>query len=72
MRTNQEIKNLVEAHILLHEEIMNRGNIEDLETINDHLGIVIKQLDFWQKQKNASRYIYDLRSYANWILKNFN
>ena len=71
MEAEQEIKNLVKAHMVLHEDIMSRGSVEDLEIINQHLDIVIKQLAFWQEQGNEFRYIYDLRSYAHWLLKTF-
>lgn len=61
----------MQANKILHEDIMSRGSVEDLEILNSHLDLTIQQLSFWEKENNKSRYIYDLRSHAEWMLKYF-
>jgi len=44
-------------------------SVEQLETIRDRHETLINQSIFWLQSNNQSRYLYDLRDFANWLFK---
>ena len=67
------IKNLVEANKLIAEDILNNPSfdVEDLELIQAKMSSLIEQLEFWAKQDNSNRFVYELKEYLNWIVNNY-
>ena len=64
-----QIQNTMDAINLMYENIGDEMSVEQLETIRDRHQTLIEQSIFWLDQDNKSRYIYDLRDFANWLFK---
>ena len=64
-----QIQNTMDAINLMYENIGDEMSVEQLETIRDRHQTLIEQSIFWLDQDNPTRYIYDLRDFANWLFK---
>ena len=66
---DQQIEDTMNAINLMYENIGDEMSVEQLETIRDRHQTLIEQSIFWLDQDNLTRYIYDLRDFANWLFK---
>jgi len=66
---DQQIEDTMNAINLMYENIGDEMSVEQLETIRDRHQTLIEQSIFWLDQDNPTRYIYDLRDFANWLFK---
>ena len=66
---DDQIQNTMDAINLMYENIGDEMSVEQLETIRDRHQTLIEQSIFWLDQDNSSRYIYDLKDFANWLFK---
>jgi small-conductance mechanosensitive channel len=66
---DQQIEDTMNAINLMYENIGDEMSVEQLETIRDRHQTLIEQSIFWLDQENPTRYIYDLRDFANWLFK---
>jgi small-conductance mechanosensitive channel len=64
-----QIQNTMNAINLMYENIGDEMSVEQLETIRDRHQTLIEQSIFWLDQDNQTRYIYDLKDFANWLFK---
>jgi len=64
-----QIQNAMDAINLMYENIGDEMSVEQLETIRDRHQTLIEQSIFWLDQDNQTRYIYDLKDFANWLFK---
>jgi len=64
-----QIQNTMDAINLMYENIGDEMSVEQLETIRDRHQTLIEQSIFWLDQDNQTRYIYDLKDFANWLFK---
>lgn len=73
-KTQEEyLKNLVSANKLIIGDLMKNPSfeIEDLERVQARMDTLISQLEFWMKQENKERFIYELKDYINWVLEEY-
>ena len=66
---DQQIEDTMNAINLMYDNIGDEMSVEQLETIRDRHQTLIEQSIFWLDQDNPTRYIYDLRDFANWLFK---
>jgi hypothetical protein len=66
-----EIQKLISVNKSICNEIMEIGELKDLELIQEKLGETIEQLTFWFEQNNEERFFYELKQYLQWVLKEF-
>ena len=66
---DQQIEDTMNAINLMYENIGDEMSVEQLETIRDRHQTLIEQSIFWLQSNNKTRYIYDLRDFANWLFK---
>lgn len=73
MNDQEYIKNLINAHNLISDDILNNDSFtqEDLTEIRDGIGILIEQLEFWMEQNNSERFCYELKNHIQWMLDNY-
>ena len=45
----------------------NYFGVEELEKIQDEMGIVLQQGMFWLQQENPQRFVYDLKNFTLWL-----
>ena len=64
-----QIQNTMDAINLMYENIGDEMSVEQLETIRDRHETLINQSIFWLQSNNKTRYIYDLKDFANWLFK---
>ena len=64
-----QIQNTMDAINLMYENIGDEMSVEQLEKIRDRHQTLIEQSIFWLDQDNQTRYIYDLKDFANWLFK---
>ena len=67
------IENLVSANKLIMGDLMKNPSfeIEDLEKVQARMETLMSQLQFWMKQDNKERFIYELKDYINWVLEQY-
>ena len=73
-KTQEEyLKNLVSANKLIMGDLMKNPSfdVEDLERVQARMSDLISQLEFWMKQENKERFIYELKDYINWVLEEY-
>lgn len=66
-----ELQKLISANKSICNEVMEIGELEDLELIQNKLGETIEQLTFWFEQNNEERFFYELKQHLQWMLKEF-
>jgi hypothetical protein len=73
METEQYIKNLVKASHLIHEEILNNDSfgVGELEEIQNKMGELAENLEFFMNQGDAKRFIYELKNHIQWMMKHY-
>jgi hypothetical protein len=73
MNQEEYVKNLLDATKAINKDILNNSSfeVEDLESIDKKMADLISQLSFWSEQNNSTRFIYELKSYLDWVLKNY-
>jgi hypothetical protein len=69
----EHIKSIVDANILIIEDMLNNGNlsVEELQRVSNRMGDLIENLSFWFEQNNSDRFFYELKIYLNWLLENY-
>jgi hypothetical protein len=67
------LKKLVSVNKLIAEDLIKNPSfkIEDLERVKARMDTLIPQLEFWIKQDNKERFIYELKDYINWVLEQY-
>lgn len=72
-KTDEYIKNLLNANNLISEDILNNDtfDVEDLELVRDRIDSLMEQLKFWINQDNSKRFCYDLKNHIQWMLDNY-
>ena len=73
METEQYIKNLVKASNLIHKDILNNDSfgVEELEEIQNKMGELAENLEFFMNQGDAKRFIYELKNHIEWMIKHY-
>ena len=66
---DQQIEDTMQAINLMYENIGDEMSVEQLEIIRNRHETLINQSIFWLQSNNKTRYIYDLRDFANWLFK---
>ena len=64
---NDEITMLTRNLHHLVEECLHHMGIEEYETIQRRMQILIEQGMFWIKENNSQRFAYDLRQFTSWL-----
>ena len=63
-------ENIQRLQKIIHQEVLgNNFDLEKLQKINSHMGILIESLNHWLFYNNRQRYYYDLKSFLNWLKK---
>ena len=63
-------ENIQRLQKIIHQEVLgNNFDLEKLEKINSHMGILIESLNHWLFYNNTQRYYYDLKSFLAWLKK---
>jgi len=67
------VNKILKAHSLIVEDILSNNSFdeEDLKVIQKKMGDLITQLNFWEKECNGERFLYELKCHLNWILENY-
>lgn len=73
METEQYIANLAKASHLIHEDILNNDSfgVEELEEIQNKMGELAENLEFFMNQGDVKRFIYELKNHIQWMIKNY-
>ena len=73
METEEYIKNLINANKLIHEDILNNDSfaVEELEEIQHKMGELFENLQFFMRQGDINRFIYELKNHLQWVIKNY-
>jgi Txe/YoeB family toxin of Txe-Axe toxin-antitoxin module len=45
----------------------NYFGVEELEKIQNEMGIILQQGMFWLEQENPQRFVYDLKNFTLWL-----
>ena len=65
---NDEISFLINSIEHLFENSLNNIDLEGMDKIHSETQLVISQCLFWIDAEEASRVVYDLRTFASWLL----
>ena len=73
MEIEKYIKNLANASLLIHEDILNNDSfsIEELEEIQNKMGDLYESLQFFMERGDVNRFIYELKNHLQWVIKNY-
>ena len=73
METEEYIKNLVKASHLIHEDILKNDSfsVEELEEIQNKMGELAENLEFFMNQGDANRFVYELKNHIQWMIKHY-
>jgi hypothetical protein len=73
MTQAEYIKKLVAVNRVIAKDILENPlfEVEDLERVQARMDDLIDQLQFWTEQDNKERFLYELKDYINWILKEY-
>ena len=73
MEIEKYIKNLANASLLIHEDILNNDSfsIEELEEIQNKMGDLYESLQFFMERGDVNRFIYELKNHIQWLIKNY-
>ena len=66
---DNRIEKTMNAINMMYENIGDDMSVQQLEEIRDRHQTLIEQSVFWLAQDNKDRYLYDLKDFANWLLK---
>ena len=73
MEMNDYVTILQKLHNQISNDVMSHPSCteEDLVILRDSLSSLITQLEFWMKQDNHQRYIYELENHTKWLANYF-
>jgi len=73
MEVEEYIKNLVKASHLIQEDILDNDSfgVEELEEIQNKMGELAENLEFFMNQGDAKRFIYELKNHIQWMIKHY-
>jgi len=73
MEIEKYIKNLANASLLIHEDILNNDSfsVEELEEIKNKMGDLYENLQFFMERGDLNRFIYELKNHLQWVIKNY-
>ena len=73
MTKAEYIENLISVNKMIAEDFLKNPSfgIEDLERVQSKMTDLINQLEFWAEKDNKDRFLYELKNYINWVIKNY-
>jgi hypothetical protein len=60
-------RKLKAIHLMCDHCVPDELSVSDINEIKERHSLVKKQVEFWEKQGNDSRIIYDLQDFGDWL-----